>query len=121
MGPKDKDHITKKSGVIYKFKCDRLECDEKYIGDFYRTFRERFKEHLKASSPMYHHSNTLGHATTVEIFRIVGREDWNLTGTIKESIYKRVYNPSINKNIGKYHLPHVWDEVLFNIPELKLQ
>ena len=28
VAPKDKDHITKKSGVIYRFKCDRLECDE---------------------------------------------------------------------------------------------
>ena len=27
VAPKDKDHITKKSGIIYRFKCDRLECD----------------------------------------------------------------------------------------------
>ena len=31
VAPKDKDHITKKSGIIYRFKCDRLECDEEYI------------------------------------------------------------------------------------------
>ena len=31
---------------------------------------------------------------------------------VKESMYIRVNNPSLNKNIGKYHLPHVWDEVL---------
>ena len=36
-------------------------------------------------------------------------------------IFIRVNNPSLNKNIGKYHLPHIWDEVLFNIPELKLK
>ena len=28
VAPKDKDHITKKSGIIYRFKCDRLECGE---------------------------------------------------------------------------------------------
>ena len=28
-------------------------------------------------------------------------------------------DPSLNRNIGKYHLPHIWDEVLFNMPELK--
>ena len=33
MAPKDKDHLTKKSGIIYRYKCDRLECDEEYIGD----------------------------------------------------------------------------------------
>ena len=40
--------------------------------------------------------------------------------TIKEALYIRVNDPSLNRNIGKYHLPHVWDEVLFNIPELRL-
>ena len=33
----------------------------------------------------------------------------------------KVNNPSLNKNIGKYHLPHVWDEVLINNIELKLK
>ena len=40
--------------------------------------------------------------------------------TIKEALYVRVSDPSLNRNIEKYHLPHVWDEVLFNIPELRL-
>ena len=26
--PKDKDPMMKKSGVIYSYKCDRVECDE---------------------------------------------------------------------------------------------
>ena len=45
----------------------------------------------------------------------------NYIRLIKEAIYIRVNNPSLNKNIGKYHLPHVWDEVLDNITELKLK
>ena len=40
---------------------------------------------------------------------------------VKEAIYIRVNNPSLNKNIGKYHLPHIWDEVLSNITALKLK
>ena len=39
---------------------------------------------------------------------------------IKEALYIRRNNPSLNKNIGKYHLPHIWDEVLVNITELQL-
>ena len=31
VAPQDKDHITKKSGIIYRYKYDRLECDEEYI------------------------------------------------------------------------------------------
>ena len=78
VAPKDKDHITKKSGIIYRFKCDRLECDEEYIGETSRTFGERFKEHLKAPSPIHDHSNTTGHTTSLENFSIVGREEQNI-------------------------------------------
>ena len=39
----------------------------------------------------------------------------------KGLIYIRVNDPSLNRNVGKYHLPHVWDEVLANISELKLK
>ena len=121
MAPKDKDHITKKSGIIYRFKCDRLECDEEYTGEIARTFGERYKEHLKAPSPIHDHSYTTGHTTTLNNFSIDGREEQNLSRLIKESMFIRVNNPSLNKNIGKYHLPHVWDEVLINNIELKLK
>ena len=33
MTPKDKDHITKKSGIIYRFKCKRVDCEDEYIGE----------------------------------------------------------------------------------------
>ena len=48
MAPKDKDPILRKSGVIYRFKCGRVDCDEEYIGESSRSFGERFKEHQKA-------------------------------------------------------------------------
>ena len=41
--------------------------------------------------------------------------------TIKESMYIRVNNPTLNRNIGKYNLPHIWDKILFTIPELKMK
>ena len=121
VAPKDKDHMTNKSGIIYRFNCDRLECDEEYIGETARTFGERLKEHLKASSPIYDHSNITGHTTNINNFSIVGREEQNLSRLIKESMFIRVNNPSLNKNIDKYNLPHVWDEVLINNIELKLK
>ena len=121
MAPKDQDTIQKKNGIIYRYQCDRVECDEEYIGESSRTFGERFKEHLKAPSPIYDHSNITGHNVTMENFSIVGREDQNLCRWIKEALYIRVNNPSLNKNIGKYHLPHIWDEALHNTSELKLK
>ena len=121
MAPKDLDPMMKKSGVIYSYKCGRVECNEEYIGESSRTFGERFKEHQKAPSPIFDHFNTTAHSISVENFNIVGREDQNLKRAIKEALYIRVNNPSLNRNVGKYHLPHIWDEVLFNIPELKLK
>ena len=121
MAPKDKDPITKKSGISYRYKCNRVECDDEYIEKSSRTFGERFREHLKTLSPIYDHFNITGHSTTIDNFSIVGREDQNLIRAIKEAIYLRVNSPSLNKNIGKYHLPHIWDEVLFNMSEIKLK
>ena len=121
MAPKDKDPILRKSGVIYRFKCGKVDCDEEYIGESSRSFGERFKEHQKAPSPIYDHSNISGHQVTIENFNIVGREDQNLSRAIKEALYIRVNNPSLTRNIGKFHLPHIWDEVLFNTSELKLK
>ena len=115
MAPKDKDSILKKSGVIYRYKCDRVDCNDEYIGESARNFEERFKEHLKASSPIHDHLSISGHAVTIDNFSILGREDQNLMRTIKEAVYIRVNNPSLNRNIGKYHLSHIWDKVLFNI------
>ena len=87
MAPKDKDHMTNKSGIIYRFKCNRLDCDEEYIGERPRTFGERYKEHLKAPSPIHDHSNTTGHTNNINNFSIVGREEQNLSRVIKEAMF----------------------------------
>ena len=76
------------------------------------TLRRGSKEHLKAPSPIHDHINISGHDVTIDNFSILGREGQNLLRTIKEALYIRVNSPSLNRNIGKYHLPHIWDEVL---------
>ena len=119
VSPKDKDNITIKSSVIHQYTCGMIDCDEEYIGESGRTFGERYKEHLKAPSPIFLHQNNSSHVTTLDNFRIIGREDSSLARTIKESMYIRVNNPTLNSNIGKYNLPHIWDKLLFSIPELK--
>ena len=68
-----------------------------------------------------HTSNTQDTTmATADCFNIIGREDRDLARTIKEAIYIRVNNPSLNRNLGKYHLSHLWDRVLFNTPGLKI-
>ena len=111
MHPKKKDNIQQKSGVIYRFRCGRVDCNEEYIWESGRTFAERFREHMKAPSPIHDHHNITGHEVSLDNFSVVGREDQSIARTIKEAILIRVNDPSLNRNIGKYQLPHIWDEV----------
>ena len=119
--PKDKDPIVSKSGAIYWFQCDDLSCNDEYIGETSRTFGERYKEHLKDPSPIHQHSNHAGHPTSHNNFQIIGREGHSLARNIKESIFIKVNNPTLNRNKGKFNLPHIWDRVLFNTPGLNLK
>ena len=121
MAHKDKDPITNKSGVIYRYKCSEDECEEEYIGESARTIAEKFKEHQKSPSPIHDHCNTSGHKVIINKFSIIGRDDQNITRAIKEALFIRVTDPSLNRNIGKYHLPYIWDEVLHRTLELKLK
>ena len=120
MKPKDRDPKDSKSGLIYSYQCPQLDCNEEYIGETGRTLGERRKKHLKQPSPIHGHSQATEHPIDNNNFNIIGREDWGQARTIKESIYIRVNNPTLNQNIGKYNLNHIWDRVLFNTPRLKL-
>ena len=64
--PKDKDDILKKSGVIYRYKCCRVECEDEYIGESGRTIAERFREHLRSPSPIYDHFKATGHEVPLD-------------------------------------------------------
>ena len=111
VSPKDKDPMVSQSDAIYWYQCGDLTCDDEYIGETSRTFGERYKEHLKDSSPIHHHNNQTNHPINQNNFKIIGREGHHLSRYIKESIFIRVNNPTLNNNIGKFNLPHIWDRV----------
>ena len=119
MFPKDKDEIRKQNSIIYWFKCGKTECDDEYMWESARIFEEQYKEHLKSPSPIFEHQNTTGNTKTMDNFKIKGREVHNMVRAIKEAIYIRVNNPTLNRNVGKYSLPHIWNKVLISISELK--
>ena len=112
--------MENKSGSIYWFQWGELVCDEEYIGETSRTFGERFKKHLKEPCPMHNYSCITGHTTTYDNFQIIGRENCGTARTIMESIYVGINNPTLNRNIGKFNLHHIWDRLLFNTPGLKI-
>ena len=107
--------------VMYRYKCCRVDCKDEYIGESGRTFAERVREHLRPPSPIYDHFKTTGHEVSLDNFSIVGRDDQSMTRTIREAMLIRVNDPSLNRNMGKYQLPHIWDEVLVRSPEMQLK
>ena len=112
--------MVNQSAAIYWYQCGDLGCDEEHIGETSRTFGERYNENLKALSPIHHHSSQIGHPTYHNNSQIMGRERHNLARNIKESTYIRVNNPTLNNNIGKFNLSHIWDRVLLNAKSLTL-
>ena len=117
--PKVKYCKDSQSNVIYSYQCKELDCDEKYIGETSRALGEKYKEHLKEPSPIHVNSTHTGHSTSADNFNILGREDQGLTRLIRESIYIRVNNPTLNRNIGMFNLSNIWDRVLLNTQGLK--
>ena len=97
MKPKDQDPNEMKSGIINSLQCNHIACNEEYIGETARALRERSKEHLKQPSPIHAHIQHTGHNIKDSIFNIIGREEWNQARTIKESIFIRVNNPTLNQ------------------------
>ena len=111
MAPKERDYKLQKSEVIYKFKFQHINCLKEYIGESGRTFGDRLKEHLRVPSPIHQHSNSTGHPVSPDCFTIAHRESQGVTGNIKEVMYIQVNDPSLNRNLGKYHPPHIWDQI----------
>ena len=107
MKPKDQDSKENKSRVIYSFQCNHIARDEEYIREIARTLGERCKDYLKQPSPIHVHIQQTGHNITDTSFNIIGREDQGQARTIKESIFIRVNNPTLNQNVSKYNLSHI--------------
>ena len=120
VSPRDKDTITQKCEVIYIFKCTWTGCEEEYSGESGRTFWDMLKEHFRTPSAIHVHSHSSGHSINVDSFFIEGREVHSITRTIKEAMLIRVSDPSLNRNLGKFQLPHIWGEVLQDISALHL-
>ena len=111
VSSKEKDPMVNKM-AIYWFHCGDLTCYDECTGETSRTIGEGLKEHLKDPSPIHDYCSNTGHPTTQQNFQIIGREGHGLARNIKESIFISINNPTLNENIGKFNLPHIWDRVL---------
>ena len=107
--PKDRDSIVNKGGVIYKYKCNHQGCTMDYIGETDRNFGDRYKEHIRAAPHIFDHSQTSGPSIKLDNFSTVDTKTQGITRTINKVMYIGINDPLLNRNFGKYQLPHIWD------------
>ena len=117
--PKDKDPKNNQTGIIYHYQCPEINCPSVYIGESGRSLGVRVKEHFKATSPIHLHGTTMVHPMDPEQFNIVHKEVNSHSRTIKEAMFIHVQDPTLNRNLGKYQLPHIWDHLLYASPTLQ--
>ena len=116
---KDKDPKANQTGIIYHYQCPHINCTSSYIGESGRALGDRIKEHFKAPSPIHLHSSTTGHPMDPNQFSIVHKEVNSQPRTIKEAMFICMQDPPLNRNLGKYQLPHIWDHLLQASPTLQ--
>ena len=117
--PKDKDPKNNQTEIIYHYQCPQINCPSAYIGESGRTLGEKVKEHFKTPSPIHLHSTTTGHPMDPEQFNIVHKEVNSHSRTIKDAMFIHLQDPTLNRNLGKYQLPYIWDHLLLASPTLQ--
>ena len=116
---KAKDPRNNLTGIIYHYKCPQINVPQCLHRESGRSLGERIKEHFEAHSPVHLHSTTTGHPMDPEQFNIVHKEVNSHSRTIKEPMLIHVQDPTLNRNLGKYQLPHIWDHPLLVSPTLQ--
>ena len=59
---------------------------------------------------VYH--DTMFSHRQIDDINILDREGNGFARLIRESIYIRANNPTLNRNVGKYQLPHIYDTLI---------
>ena len=117
--PNEKNPKNNQTGIIYHYQCQQINCPSAYIGESGISLGERVKEHFKAPSPIHHHSTPTGHPMDPDQFNIVHKEVNSHSRTIKEAMFTWVQDATLNRNLGKYQLLHIWDHLLQASPTLQ--
>ena len=109
---KPKDPVNKDNmvGPVYKVKCE--DCEATYVGETERSLKSRFNEHLRPSSTTsevseHIHLEQPEHSVELENTEILTTESRWFERGVKEAIYIRALNPSLNRDSGRYNLPQV--------------
>ncbi|XP_072025262.1 uncharacterized protein [Amphiura filiformis] len=130
--PKNKRDPLNTTEVVYSIPCQN--CNETYVGETWRKFGKRLKEHRaeadkacvnvrtranrKASqsatnkSAITDHVLDKDHIIDWEEAKILGKEADRYKRGIKEAVKIRQQGTTVNRDEGQYNLTHVFDDLL---------
>ena len=125
--PKDKLGLPDSTGVVYYLPCSGANgnpCAENgcYVGETERTVASRIKEHFSTAkisgtstlkSAVMTHARENNHHFRRSDFTVLssGDQNWHDRG-VKEAIYIRALQPTINRDQGRHLLPPNFDSLL---------
>ena len=115
MHPKDSRAKEQVVGPIYEIKCE--DCDASYVGETERSLKARFSEHRRPSTvssevSKHIHTDQPNHNIKLDNTKILSVESKWFDRGVKETIYIRARNPSLNKDGGRYNLPPIWTNII---------
>ena len=105
-GIKDRIPASKQTGMVYEMSC--LDCPGKYVGETLRSLETRVKEHMRHAKPggrfdqsaIAEHVHKDGHKIDRGNVKILSREDKWWDRKVKESLFIKILEPSLNQDSG---------------------
>ena len=113
--PKDKLDKEKVVGPVYKISCNM--CDASYIGETERSLKARFQEHRRPSTvtsevSRHIHADHPEHDVSLKEAKVLDIEGRWFERGVKEAVYIRQHQPTLNRDGGRFNLPPVWTNLL---------
>ena len=118
--PKDKSEKGDITGPVYYIPCSGSDhpCSEFYIGETDRALWTRFLEHRRPCSvdksevAQHLHVESPGHQIDFTDAKVLDRDHRWFERGVREAIYIRAQEPTLNRNQGRYTLPAVWNRII---------
>ena len=107
---KDKVEKGKVVGPVYHITCD--DCDATYVGET----EHRRKSSVGSEVLQHIHLDRPEHGVSLDKVKILTVDNWKFERGVKETIYIRVMELSLNKVGGHCLLPAVWT----NLPKARV-
>ena len=120
---KDKLPKDKQSKIVYAILCQDQECDELYIGETKQTVAKRMYQHRRVStsgsgdSAEYTHISCTKHSFENKDVVILDKEARWFERGVKEAIYVKREEPSLNRGGGlRHNLAGAYNTAIKKIP-----